>query len=151
MERTICFADLVGSTELLGSSSVREMATLLRRFEEQVWDLVSVGGGRVVKLIGDEAMIVFAEPAQACRVALDLIAVSEHPVRSASRRHRGQPLRELRGTVNLAARLVNEADPSALLVSEGVRAGGGPGLAFEAREPLLLKGFAGAVPAFGVR
>ena len=54
-------------------------------------------------------------------------------------------------TVNLAARLVNEADPSTLLVSEGVRAGCGPGLAFEAREPLPLKGFAGAVHVFGVR
>jgi len=54
-------------------------------------------------------------------------------------------------TVNLAARLVNEADPSTLLVSEEVRAGGGPGLVFQAREPLLLKGFAGAVPVFQVR
>ena len=125
MERTICFADLVGSTELLSSSSVREMATLLRRFEEQVWDLVSARGGRVVKLIGDEAMIVFAEPALACRVALDLIAVSEHPVRIGIAQGTVVSLYgDYYGAiVNLAARLVNEADPSSLLVSEGVRAG----------------------------
>jgi class 3 adenylate cyclase len=153
MERSICFADLVGSTELLSSSSVREMATLLRRFEEQVWDLVSASGGRVVKLIGDEAMIVFAEPALACRVGLDLIDVSEYPVRIGMAQGTVVSLYgDYYGpTVNLAARLVKEADPSTLLVSEGVRAGGGSGLVFEARDPLPLKGFAGAVDVFQVR
>ncbi len=153
MERTICFADLVGSTELLSSVSVREMAALLRRFEEQVWDLVSASGGRVVKLIGDEAMIVFADPAQACRVGLDLIAVSEFPVRIGMAQGTVVSLYgDYYGpTVNLAARLVKEADPSTVLVSEGVRFGGGPGLVFEARDPIPLKGFAGAVHVFEVR
>ena len=83
MERTICFADLVGSTDLLRAVSIRDMANMLRRFEEQVWDLVSAGGGRVVKLIGDEAMIVFEEPSRACRVGLIVSSTcqKEHPVR----------------------------------------------------------------------
>ena len=150
MERTVCFADLVGSTELLRTVSIREMANMLRRFEEQVWDLVSAHGGRVVKLIGDEAMIVFAEPTQACRVGLDLIDVSEHPVRIGMAHGTVVSLYgDYYGeTVNLAARLVNRADPSTLLVSESVRDRAGPALAFDALTPLTLKGFAETVPAF---
>ena len=150
MERTVCFADLVGSTELLRAVSIREMANILRRFEEQVWDLVSTGGGRVVKLIGDEAMIVFAEPSQACRVGLDLIDLSEQPVRVGMAHGTVVSLYgDYYGeTVNLAARLVKRADPSTLLVSEIVRDRAGNGLAFEAFEPLALKGFAQSVPVF---
>ena len=143
MDRTVCFADLVGSTELLRAVSIRDMANILRRFEEQVWDLVSASGGRVVKLIGDEAMIVFAEPAQACRVGLDLIDLSEHAVRIGMAHGTVVSLYgDYYGeTVNLAARLVNQADPSTLLVSENVRDRGGRGLDFEALQPLVLKGF----------
>jgi class 3 adenylate cyclase len=150
MERTVCFADLVGSTELLRDVSIREMANMLRRFEEQVWDLVSASGGRVVKLIGDEAMMVFEEPAQACRVALDLINSSERPMRIGMAHGTvvslyGDYFGE---TVSLAARLVDQADPSTLLVSESVSHQVGTGLTFEALEPLVLKGFAETVQVF---
>jgi class 3 adenylate cyclase len=150
LERTVCFVDLVGSTELLRVVSIREMATLLRRFEEQVWELVGSGGGRVVKLIGDEAMIVFEDPADACRVGLDLIALSEHPVRiGLAHGTVVSLLGDYYGeTVNLAARLVTLADPSTLLASESVRRHAGPGVEFDALEPLALKGFAEPVAVF---
>ena len=152
MERTVCFADLVGSTELLRAVSIREMANMLRRFEEQVWDLVSASGGRVVKLIGDEAMIVFEDPSQACRVALDLIDSSEHPVRIGMAHGTVVSLYgDCYGeTVNLAARLVNQADPSTLLVSESVPHRAGSGFSFEILEPLVLQGFTEAVRVFQV-
>jgi adenylate cyclase len=147
MELTVCFADLVGSTALLRTVSIREMANLLRRFEEQVWDLVSACGGRVVKFIGDEAMVIFDEPSQACRVALDLIDSAEHPVRIGMAHGTVVSLYGdyYGATVNLAARLVNQADPSTLLVSENVPQQAGSGFVFEALEPLVLKGFAQAV------
>jgi adenylate cyclase len=150
MERTVFFADLVGSTELLRAVSIREMANILRRFEEQVWDLVSASGGRVVKLIGDEAMIVFEEPSQACRVALDFIDSSEHPVRIGMAHGTVVSLYgDCYGeTVNLASRLVNQADPSTVLVSENVADRAGDGFAFEALEPLVLKGLAESVRVF---
>jgi class 3 adenylate cyclase len=150
LERTVCFADLVGSTEVLRTVSIREIANRVRRFEEQVWDLVSAGGGRVVKLIGDEAMAVFAEPSRACRVGLDLIDHSEHPVRIGMAHGTVVSLYgDFYGeTVNLAARLVNRADPSTLLVSEHVRDLAGEGLAFDALQPLVLKGFAETVSVF---
>jgi class 3 adenylate cyclase len=150
MERTVCFADLVGSTQLLRAVSVRELANMVRRFEEQVWDLVSASGGRVVKLIGDEAMLVFAEPSQACRVGLDLIDVSEHPVRIGMAHGTVVSLYgDYYGeTVNLAARLVTRADPSTLLVSQGVRDRAGSGLVFDALGSVVLKGFPDPVPVF---
>lgn len=149
LERTACFVDLVGSTELLGAISIREMADVLRRFEEQVWDLVSASGGRVVKLIGDEAMVIFDEPSDACRWGLDLIERSAHPVRIGMAHGTVVNLYgDFYGeTVNLAARLVKRADPSKVLVSEAVRNRAGSGLAFEQLE-LELKGFAEPLSVF---
>jgi class 3 adenylate cyclase len=152
-ERVVCFADLVGSTEAFHTRSTREMANLLRRFEEQVWGLVGDSGGRVVKLIGDEAMFVLTDPALACRVGLDLIDNSDHPVRV------GMAQGTVAGlygdyygeTVNLAARLVGLAEPSSLVVTDEVRQGAGPGLTFEALGPRPLKGFAEPVEVFRAR
>jgi adenylate cyclase len=151
-QRTVCFADLVGSTEALHAMSIRQMADMLRRFEEQVWDLVSARGGRVVKLIGDEAMYVLDDPAVACRVGLDLIAQSEHPVRIGMAEGTvvglyGDYFGE---TVNLAARLVNLAEPSTVLVSQTVREHAGSGLTFDAGSGHVLKGFKDPVQAYRV-
>jgi class 3 adenylate cyclase len=152
LERTVCFADLVGSTEVLRSISIREMADLLRHFEEHVWDLVSASGGRVVKLIGDEAMFVLDEPTLACRVGLDLIEQSEHPVRIGMAHGtvvglNGDYYGEI---VNLAARIVTIAEPSALVVSEAVRDRADPHLVFEALGPFVPKGFAHPIPLYRV-
>jgi aminoglycoside 6'-N-acetyltransferase len=150
LERTVGFADLVGSTDILRSQSVKEMAAMVRRFEELVWDLVTRAGGRVVKLIGDEAMFVLERPEPACEIALTLVDAAPHPVRVGLAHG---PVVELYvdyygETVNLAARLVHEAAPRTLLVSEAVRARGGPAFTFEARGPLLLKGFGDPLPAY---
>jgi len=151
-DRTVCFADLVGSTEALRDISVRDMADKLRRFEELVWDVVGAGGGRVVKLIGDEAIFVIEDPAHACRAGLELIARSEHPVRV------GMAYGTVLGlygdyfgeTVNLAARLVNLADRSTLVVSESVRNALGSDITCESMGSHALKGFADPVPVYRV-
>lgn len=150
LERTVGFADLVGSTDVLRSQSVKETADMVRRFEEQVWDLVLRAGGRVVKLIGDEAMFVLMDPDQACEVALALIDASANPVRVGLAHG---PVVELYGdyygeTVNLAARLVGEAAPSSLLVSESTRDRAGAAFCFEPQGPLALKGFAEPTPVY---
>ncbi|MCU1450788.1 MAG: hypothetical protein JWP02_2958, partial [Acidimicrobiales bacterium] len=80
-ELAVGFADLVGSTEALRAGSVAAMARMVREFEEMVWDLVTGAGGRVVKLIGDEAMFVVEDPIRACAVGLDLVDTSPHPIR----------------------------------------------------------------------
>ena len=153
LERTVGFADLVGSTDVLHTQSVKEMAEMVRQFEEQAWDLVSRAGGRVVKLIGDEAMFVVEDTGRACDVGLGLVEASPHPVRVGLAHG---PVVGLYGdyygeTVNLAARLVRAAKPSTLLVSETVRDRAGAAFTYQPLGPLVLKGFAEPAPVYGVQ
>jgi len=69
-ERTVGFADIVGSTETVRRASAAALAVAVRQFEERVWEVVADAGGRVVKLIGDEAMFVIEDPTRACDTAL---------------------------------------------------------------------------------
>ena len=142
-ERTVGFADLVGSTEVVRASSAAALAVTVREFEELVWDLVTNAGGRVVKLIGDEAMFVIEDPAQACAVALDLLDASPNPVRVGLAHGTVVALYgDYYGeTVNLAARLVAVADPSTVAVSDSVRQRAGDTFSFAALPERSLKGF----------
>jgi class 3 adenylate cyclase len=153
LERTVGFADLVGSTDVLHTQSVKEMADMVRQFEEQAWDLVSRAGGRVVKLIGDEAMFVIEDPGRACDVGLGLVEASPNPVRVGLAHG---PVVGLYGdyygeTVNLAARLVRAATPSTLLVSQTVRDRTDAAFTFQTLGPRVLKGFADPVAVYGVQ
>jgi class 3 adenylate cyclase len=151
-DRTVCFADLVGSTEAFRHVSIRDMADKLRLFEELVWEVVGAGGGRVVKLIGDEAMFSVEDPVRACRVGLELIARSEQPVRV------GMAWGTVLGlhgdyfgeTVNLAARIVTLADESTLVVSQAVRDALGADIPCESMGTHDLKGFVEPVPVYRV-
>lgn len=71
------FVDLIGSTALGQRLSTRELGAVLTEFEHTAADAVTAGGGRVVKLIGDEVMYVVAEESAACRIALTLVATLE--------------------------------------------------------------------------
>jgi adenylate cyclase len=70
----IGFVDLANSTEWAVSLPLREQADALARFEKAAWEIATTRRGRVVKLIGDEAMFAAADPADACQIALDLCA-----------------------------------------------------------------------------
>lgn len=144
LERTVGFADLVGSTAVVRGGSVAAMITMLRRFEEMVWDLVTAAGGRVVKLIGDEAMFVVADAVQACDLSLALTETSPVALRVGLAcgavsgiygDYYGEP-------VNLAARLVGAAEPSTVVVSAAVRRAAGETFGFDALPARSLKGFA---------
>jgi len=142
-ERTVGFADLVGSTEAVRASSAAALAVTIREFEELVWDLVTDAGGRLVKLIGDEAMFVIEDAAQACDVAVQLVETSPHPVRVGLAHGTVAALYgDYYGeTVNLAARLVDAAEPSTIAVSESVRQRAGDGFTFDDVPARALKGF----------
>ena len=151
-ERTVGFADLVSSTETVRAASPGELGVLVREFEERVWKLVTDAAGRLVKLIGDEAMFVVENAAQACDVALRLVDTSPEPVRvglaygtvvSLYGDYYGE-------TVNLAARLVAAAEASTVTVSESVRQRAGDALAFDALPPRELKGFGEPVTFYEV-
>jgi class 3 adenylate cyclase len=153
LERTVGFADLVGSTAVVRAGSVATMVAMLRRFEEMVWDLVTGAGGRVVKLIGDEAMFVVEDPGKACALALVLTETSPAAVRVGLAHgavsaiygdYYGEP-------VNLAARLVSSAEPSTVIVADGVRNAAGDAFAFDALPRRAVKGFAEPIASYRLR
>src|SRR5438067_400572 len=67
------FVDLVGFTEVSRELGEEALGGLLARFEALTWDVVTEAGGQVVKLIGDEAMLVCPSPASAARAALEIL------------------------------------------------------------------------------
>lgn len=126
------FVDLVGSTALAQRLSTRELGAVLTEFEHTAADLITAGGGRVVKLIGDEVMYIAAEEVNACTIALSLTAaLSDHPrvppVR-AGVAGGGLLLRDgdvFGPVVNLAARAVKVAAPREVVAPAAVVAAAG--------------------------
>ncbi|MBV9412439.1 MAG: hypothetical protein JO148_12635 [Acidimicrobiia bacterium] len=152
LERTVGFADLVSSTEAVRAASAGELARTVREFEARVWELVAGVGGRVVKLIGDEAMFVIEDPAAACEVAERLIEESPQAVRVGLAQGTVVALYgDYYGeTVNLAARLVRAADASTVAASSAVRNRVSSGFSFDALPEQELKGFGEPVVFFRV-
>ena len=70
------FVDLVDSTRWAATLSIADYATALTRFEVAASELAARHGGRVVKLIGDEAMVVADHPHAACLIATGLCAAA---------------------------------------------------------------------------
>ncbi|HEY7438371.1 MAG TPA: adenylate/guanylate cyclase domain-containing protein [Acidimicrobiia bacterium] len=125
---TVAFLDLVGSTVLAEGLSADELGAVVSDFEQQATQLVSAADGRVVKMIGDEVMLVTTDTASACAVALDLADWVEHH-RVLGQLHGGLAAGDLvRGygdyygpIVNTAARATELAEPGAILVTAAVR------------------------------
>lgn len=154
----IGFVDLVGSTALAQELTVRELNAALGAFEQTASDLVTAHGGRVVKLIGDEAMFAFADPVAACEATLALIdavgrlgtlpplrgGVAVGDVLSRDGDHYGP-------VVNLAARLVKLARPGTALISQDLALSLGPPYRPAEIPPRRLRGFDGRVRMYALR
>jgi adenylate cyclase len=122
------FVDLVGSTSWSAGLSLKDHALALARFESAAWNIATEHGGRVVKLIGDEAMIVASSAATVCRIALSLCrAVTADPTLPGVRAGVGYGDVTWRGgdyvgpLVNLVARMVKVADEATVVVTAEVR------------------------------
>jgi adenylate cyclase len=123
------FADMVGFTTLSQQLTEAELAAVVARFEEVAHDTVTAGGGRVVKMIGDEAMFVADSALEAARIGLALaeayagdellsdvrVALAVGPVLVQDGDYYGP-------VVNLASRVVNMAAPGAVVVTDEFRA-----------------------------
>ncbi len=123
------FADMVGFTLLSQHLDDTELAQVVRRFEELAYDIVAGHRGRVVKTIGDEVMFVVEDPVAAARIGVGLAdAYSRDELLSDVRVGMAAGSVLVRdgdyfGTVvNLAARVVNIADPGSVLVSDELHA-----------------------------
>ena len=68
----VVFVDLVSSTAWAESVAAAEHSEALRRFEMRSSAIAADHGARLVKLIGDEAMIVADDPAALCAAAIEI-------------------------------------------------------------------------------
>jgi adenylate cyclase len=152
VQRSVGFADLVGYTERTATMSVGDLTKVLVDFDRYTADVVNRNGGSVVKTIGDEVLFSTDETGDACRIALDLLALSGTSLPEIhiglARGEMVSVFGDLYGPdVNLAARLVAVAAPSTAVVSASVRESA-PGFRFEALAPLTLKGLPEPVTAY---
>ncbi len=148
MRLAIGFVDLVGFTPLAQELPARELLAVITSLEARAFDVAAANGGRVVKHIGDEIMVVALDARSGCETVLglmrDLDARGIAP-------HGGLAFGEVVArhgdyygpVVNLASRLADEAIPGEVLVDAAMADGVvGDGLAFEPAGQRLLKGFA---------
>ena len=153
---SVGFVDLVGSTELQADLDPVALGEQVSRFEARAFEVVADGGGRLVKVIGDEIMLAAADPASGCRIMVDLIdAFTEDGTQPRAGLVFGEVLfrhGDYYGpVVNLAARLVDAAIPGEALVDGSlVDAVKDEDLVFEPAGRRMVKGFAAPVAVWSL-
>jgi adenylate cyclase len=149
LDVVVGFADVTGSTALVERLELAELDRALARFEERTTDVIAGAGATLVKRLGDGVMFVARDAAEACRLALDLVAAfppaeSVAPVRVGLA---AGVVAALRGdyfgpAVHRAARVVAIAEARTVVVSAEVAARvDAPDLAFDAIGARTLAGF----------
>ncbi|HUL48707.1 MAG TPA: adenylate/guanylate cyclase domain-containing protein [Gemmatimonadales bacterium] len=143
---TVLFTDLVGSTEIASRLGTARWRDFLEDHDRLLQREVGRFGGRIVKTTGDGVLAMFDDPAAAVLCGLrvcESIRVMGVELRAAA--HTG--LIELRGediagiAVNIAARVLAEAEPSEMLVTRTVKdLLAGSSLRFSTRGVRRLKG-----------
>jgi adenylate cyclase len=142
----VMFVDLVGFTPLVDGAGDHRAAQIAATFEDKVIDACRARGGRIVKMLGDGALLLFHDADAAVRAALELVQ-SVHRAGLPRARigvHRG-PVVSHAGdvfglTVNVAARINEYARPQEVLVSIAVAPDGIPGVELEEIGEVSLKG-----------
>jgi class 3 adenylate cyclase len=153
----VVFVDLSGYTRLTeerGDEVAAGFAATLQRESEAV---AAAQDGRLVKLLGDGAMLWFPEAQRGLKAAL--VLVRRLSVDGGLPAHAGvhtgslieRDLDLFGRTVNLASRLAEAAGPGEVLVSEAVRdAVDHSTVRFERTEGTVLKGITEPTPVFRV-
>ncbi|MFC7402991.1 adenylate/guanylate cyclase domain-containing protein [Citricoccus sp. GCM10030269] len=123
LARAVGFADMVSYTSLSRRMNERTLAQTVQRFENKCAEIISTGGGRLVKTVGDEVLFNAETPEAGAQISLALAqAMSEDSVLPSARVSLvwGRVLSRLGDiygpTVNLASRLTALADPGTVLV-----------------------------------
>jgi len=157
-EMAVCFADMVDFTKLGEQIAVEELGQVAGRLEELALDVVS-SPVRLVKLIGDAAMLVSAEADALVETALALVDAADRE---------GEDFPQLRAgvaigpalaqggdwygrPVNLASRITAVARPGSVLVSDEVKGTVGDSYRSSFAGERRLKGIDGQVKLFRLR
>ncbi len=163
----ILAADVVGYSRLMGEDEAGVLNEL-QHLRKEVFDpLIVAHDGRIVKLMGDGALVEFASVVEAVTCAAEVQrAMAERRARGSALQLRiginlGDVIVEREGGdedlygdgVNVAARLEGEADPGGICVSRTVveQAAGKTDVTFEPMGALTLKNIAEPVEAFRVK
>jgi class 3 adenylate cyclase len=152
------FLDVVGSTQLTWDVGAAAVGSAMSEFERRAAEEIATRGGRLVKTIGDEVMFVATTVDDAARIALALARYADaHPILTSLRGGIawGEAVRgfgDFYGpVVNLAARMVNQAEPDQIVVDAEFAAALSPSLARAVPlGPRALRGFGQPVPLFVV-
>jgi adenylate cyclase len=157
-EVTACFADMVGFTKLGEELPPEELGKLTGRLAELASE-VAEPPVRLVKMIGDAAMLVANEPEPLLDAALELVARSEAegegfpqlraglargPALARAGDWYGRP-------VNLASRITAIAYPGSVVASEEVHEAASDGFRWSFAGERRLKGIDGRVKLFRAR
>lgn len=131
-QMVVGFVDLVGSTELGEKVNLSELGATLSDFERIATETIAEGGGRVVKLIGDEILFTAVDALSASSIALDLAdAFQGHPSIPQVRAGLASGEVMLRDgdvfgpVVNLANRIVNVAKEGEVVTTPDVATSSG--------------------------
>jgi len=153
----IVFVDLSGFTRLTrerGDESAVAAATSLQRHADAT---ATRHGGRLVKLLGDGAMLRLSDATVGVDAALDLVETMSGEVALSPHAgiHTGpvieRDLDVFGQTVNLASRIADVADPGEVLASQAVVEGADDAtFGFERIEDADLKGLPGPITLFRV-
>jgi adenylate cyclase len=153
----VAFVDLTGYTVLTADVGDLEAAELARKFNDLLVDTTRKHGGRVIKTMGDGAMLFFDRGRQAVLSGLELtqgapavglpplrVGINRGPVVAQSGDYYGT-------TINLAARISDYARPNEVLLSMAVLGEGADGIDLEEIGEVTLKGVAMPVRLFRAR
>ena len=158
VEVAVCFADLVEFTRLGEEIAVEQLGQVAGRLEELA-TAVAEPPVRLIKLIGDAAMLVSGDTAAILAAALALVGAAEEegdqfPLLRAgvaqgsalvqTGDYYGRP-------VNLASRITAIARPGSVLVDAAARRAGGEGFAYSFAGERRLKGFDSRFRLYRVR
>jgi adenylate cyclase len=154
----VCFADMVGFTRLGEQVPIEEVGLVATRLTELAND-VAEPPVRLVKLIGDAAMLVSSEPRAVVAAALALIEAAEQEGEEFPPLRAGIAFGTALGRggdwygrpVNLASRVTGIARPDSVLVTEEARNAATDGFRYSFAGERRLKGIQGTVRLFRAR